>query len=133
MADVVLKECRCCGDLLPLDQYPRRSNGTIRHQCVTCESLKARLSRHKVSMDWFQEQLAVQDYKCAICRVPFSEVVKFSIDHDHACCDNDKGRSCGECKRGLLCTQCNVGLGMLKEDPQIFENALNYLKEHTSG
>jgi hypothetical protein len=133
MADTEFKECRCCHDLLPLSAYPRRANGTARHQCVSCESLKTRLRRHKVSIEWYTSQLDMQDHRCAICKVPFSDVKRVSIDHDHSCCENSQGRSCGQCKRGLLCTSCNAGIGMLKEDPEIFKNALLYLTEHDSN
>lgn len=32
------------------------------------------------------------------------------VDHDHMCCNNQKGRSCGRCIRGLLCHKCNNDL-----------------------
>jgi hypothetical protein len=35
--------------------------------------------------------------------------------------------------RGLLCTQCNVGIGMLKEDPQIMRAAIDYLGRYDNG
>mgnify|MGYP001576209901 CR=1 FL=1 len=30
--------------------------------------------------------------------------------------------------RGLLCTQCNVGVGMLKDSPAVLRAAANYLE-----
>lgn len=30
--------------------------------------------------------------------------------------------------RGLLCTNCNVGIGMFRHDPELLEKAKNYLK-----
>ena len=44
--------------------------------------------------------------------------------HERLCLDHDHGT---HEKRGFLCANCNKGLGMLKEDPEILENAINYL------
>jgi len=40
------------------------------------------------------------------------------IDHDHKTLE----------VRGLLCGKCNSGIGMLKENPEILEKAIQYLK-----
>jgi len=29
--------------------------------------------------------------------------------------------------RGLLCADCNMGIGKLKEDPLVFQSAIQYL------
>jgi hypothetical protein len=70
--------------------------------------------------------LKKQNNRCAICYRDRSEFSKnFAVDHDHRCCSSKK--SCGKCIRGLICFDCNIALGHLKEDPKILQNALNYL------
>lgn len=49
-----------------------------------------------------------------------------SVDHDHACCP-EKGKSCGECVRGLLCNTHNVLLGHLKDNIATIYNLISYL------
>jgi len=42
------------------------------------------------------------------------------MDHDHASGDF----------RGMLCDNCNSGLGRFKDDVTRLESAINYLKRH---
>jgi hypothetical protein len=62
---------------------------------------------------------------CAICRRATGAARALSVDHDHACCDGPK--SCGSCVRSLLCKRCNMFLGHLRDDPEMFERILMYL------
>jgi hypothetical protein len=62
---------------------------------------------------------------CAICGLPCKSGKRLSIDHDHSCCPG-KG-SCGKCVRGLLCMNCNNGLGHFKDDPELLGTAIAYL------
>lgn len=66
--------------------------------------------------------LQKQNFKCAICNK--KEVItnktktwNLAIDHDHT---NGK-------VRGLLCSQCNLGLGKFKDDITLLQRAVNYL------
>lgn len=54
-----------------------------------------------------------QNYRCAIC---YKED-RLYVDHDH-----DTGQV-----RGLLCHQCNIGLGNFKDDEKLLGEALRYL------
>ena len=85
-----------------------------------------RYNRHGVTKQWHEEQLAEQDNKCAICGDEFVKTPH--IDHDHRCCKNL--RSCDKCRRGLLCTDCNLGIDRLKDDITILQNAIEYLNKY---
>lgn len=60
---------------------------------------------------------------CPICeRTPmkrgaFGSKLGFHIDHDH-----ETGRI-----RGILCNDCNIGLGLFRDDPSILDRASRYL------
>jgi hypothetical protein len=57
--------------------------------------------------------LESQEYACAMGGEPFVDGQSVCIDHDHACCPEEK-RSCGRCVRGLLCVSCNTALGIIE-------------------
>lgn len=60
-----------------------------------------------------------QNFRCAICLRHESEFKRrLAVDHDHETKQN----------RGLLCANCNPGLGKFKEDPSLLERAASYLR-----
>ena len=70
---------------------------------------------------FFQKQKGL----CAICLTPNStdfRKKRFSIDHCHR-----TGKV-----RGLLCGNCNSGLGLFKDDLSILRTAVEYLRESNS-
>ena len=52
----------------------------------------------------------------------------WSIDHDHSCCPGE--RTCGMCIRGILCSKCNLGIGMFSDDVARLLGAASYLTSH---
>jgi hypothetical protein len=60
--------------------------------------------------------LEAQDHLCALCRGQFGEK-GFHVDHCHESLK----------VRGLLCVNCNVGLGCFQDDPERLRAAIEYL------
>lgn len=81
--------------------------------------------KYNMSVDTFYSTLVSQDYKCGICRIPFADSAPY-VDHDHSCCPDIN--SCGKCVRGLLCKNCNTGLGFFKDDPFVLSMASLYVR-----
>lgn len=101
---------------------------------MNCEKTaisSALLCRQHDSICWTHKLSSVQiemlwAYGCSIC----GSKEKLHIDHDHACCDRKvSGRKdfCGECVRGCLCNDCNLGIGMLRDDVARILSAVDYL------
>lgn len=69
--------------------------------------------------DW-DRMLTEQGGRCAICHTdtPGGRGERWHIDHCHA---TDR-------VRGLLCHNCNVGIGNFKDDPTLLESAAAYLR-----
>jgi hypothetical protein len=87
------------------------------------------LDRYSLTPDIYDALVEAQGSQCAICGTtdPGGNVRRWHIDHDHSCCGG--GQSCGKCVRGLLCNSCNMALGMLADDQERIEAALQYLRE----
>jgi hypothetical protein len=77
--------------------------------------MTARLAQYKMKPADFERRVKEQDGLCAICLN--SRVLV--IDHNH---DTDK-------VRGLLCENCNRGLGFFRDCVLILESAIAYLQE----
>ncbi|SRR6266568_3130857 len=67
----------------------------------------------------YEEMLTLQGGGCAICGSAVNMANRdLAIDHDHAT---------GQI-RGLLCTYCNTGLGMFRDNPELLREAISYLE-----
>lgn len=72
------------------------------------------LKKFNLTKEQYASLIDRQNGCCAIC----DSKVPLAVDHCHA-----TGKI-----RGLLCRSCNTALGMLKENPYIFERAADYVK-----
>ena len=77
---------------------------------------------YKLTDEEFQAWLLDQNFNCAVCGKTFSNSFEICADHDH-----ETGRV-----RGLLCRSCNGGIGLLRDDPRILEQAIVYLRKQTN-
>ena len=70
---------------------------------------------------------ALKLYQAGMCAICKQKMATEHIDHDHKHCGGE--HSCGVCIRGLLCNDCNRGLGSFHDNPQYMTNALEYLQK----
>ena len=85
-----------------------------------------RLRIYNITKEQFETIMEDQRWVCLICKNDLKE--NFNIDHDHACCE---GRySCGKCIRGILCGNCNRGLGHFKDSKEYLKSAIDYLSKY---
>lgn len=76
-----------------------------------------RFKRYGITMADYDRMLSSQNFSCAICGLVAQER-ELHIDHCH-----DTGII-----RGLLCDQCNTGIGKLRHSPENFLRAARYLR-----
>ncbi len=145
-----MKRCPDCRQDKPLTDFGKdRHNPSGRYgYCRPCtnerkrrkydtpEKVRAKNLRQQyaIEVSEYQRLLTLQGARCAVCGVHESDARKsrgrsrtdgsvtasavgLVIDHDHA-----TGRI-----RGLLCTSCNGGLGLMRDSVSILASALAYL------
>jgi hypothetical protein len=71
-----------------------------------------------LSLEDYNKRKEEQQNCCAICKVEIFS--RLFVDHCHK-----SGKV-----RKLLCSQCNSGLGMFKDNPELLVAAADYIKEH---
>ncbi len=82
---------------------------------------KRRLQKYGIDDLIFNELLNQQNGKCAICKKDLPNKKSLHIDHDHK---SNK-------VRGLLCSSCNLGLGLMNDSVELLSSAITYLKKAT--
>ena len=106
--------------------------------CKTCKLEKAKMqwtprkqssyklmSNYGLTQEDYTNMLATQNGVCAICKCAETAksnagyVKNLAVDHCHV-----TGKV-----RGLLCHDCNTGIGKLKDNISLLESAIKYLKE----
>ena len=75
--------------------------------------------KYGISLEGYEELLKRQNGICLLCKRPPGKR-RLSVDHNHK-----TGKI-----RGLLCNNCNRGIGHLRDDPTLLREAANYLEEH---
>lgn len=109
----------------PRDRKRYRDNPQRRHK-HKIQGMRAR--GIDIDVDTYLAMVERQSHKCAICDRPETRIIRgktalLAVDHDHK-----TGKP-----RELLCSRCNVGIGMLGESPELFEKARNYIQKHSYG
>lgn len=141
-----MKQCYSCKEFLPQSKfYFRKDNNTTYNKCKECtdssykeyyksnkerilnqqqtEGAKQRKERelirnYNITLNEWNDILSNQNDLCAICKIKFSDNSKTPhVDHCHK-----TGKI-----RGLLCSNCNHGIGQFKDDISILQEAIKYL------
>ena len=83
-----------------------------------------RLKRlYNITMEDYNNIFRSQNGSCAICGGVNTKTNKnLHVDHDHS----------GGDIRGLLCSRCNLALGMYRDSIEIHQSALTYLQRYSN-
>ena len=98
--------------------YDKRDKEEIRE--------KAWLRRYGITKEWYYTILENQDNKCAICET--TEIQRKGHTHFHVDHNHESGQV-----RGLLCDLCNRGLGYFKDNDQLLNKAVKYLRKYNEN
>ncbi len=138
-----MKTCSKCKQEQTLDNfYIRSDTGRYRSNCKTCtakstsakwkndpdfrargyaRSIKhQRQAKYGVSCEDYKNLMEKANNSCEICGTTECATGNgLAIDHCH---------STGKV-RGILCQACNTALGSFRDDPDLIQRAINYIKE----
>ena len=127
------KRCADCRKFRPVSEFPRNRNSKdgFHCYCEECNNARSRESRQRlhggsrhyhlkrrygIGADEFDALVVAQGGVCAICGKEAPE----HVDHSHA----------SGAVRGILCFNCNGGLGQFKDSIDSLVNAIAYLGPH---
>ena len=142
--------CRKCNQYLPWKMFSKKSskrygktqtelNKIRQPRCKTCAAEDTKLWKeaqaperlkdlyykrmYGLSLEEFQERWDTQNGLCLLCTR--------ALQKSHLCGDSvvvDHCHATGKI-RGLLCNECNRGLGYFKDNVMTLKNAIKYLTE----
>lgn len=129
------KICRKCGFKGEKNKFSKKEN--ICKQCISSsnkEYRKANTDKYRsqiyfkkfgITLEEYEKILSEQDGVCKICKngetmIMNGQVIALAVDHCHK-----TGKV-----RGLLCQQCNSGIGCFKDNIEIMTYAIKYLIEN---
>lgn len=120
--------CGVCKEIKDLENYRKDKHKKIGYKtiCKSCLPIREKAvslrSNYNLELSDYFKLLKNQEFCCAICKTPIEGITKdkqrqANVDHCHK-----TGKV-----RGLLCSNCNRGIGLLKDSKQVLSNALRYL------
>lgn len=121
-----MKVCTKCGVNKPLEDFPWQK-GNRRADCKSCALNAERKRNYNISHEDYVDLLTKQHGVCACCFKP--ESTKFRGKFRQLCVDHN--HKTGKI-RGLLCSKCNIALGLLFEDTTVIQSLLRYVEVHNA-
>jgi hypothetical protein len=137
----MMYSCKRCGVLKPMSDYYKttdRKSGrkTICKECIKKDPLTDKRkeqmreyckeyhlkTKYNLTKEDYNKKLIEQNHKCDICGVDEKDAArgKLLVDHCHTT----------GVIRGLLCNNCNTGIGFLKDSIPTLSKAITYLDKH---
>lgn len=116
--------CKPCSRSVNRDNYRRNGNNWVetRKRYEKTGKGKSRHYKHKYGINEkeYRDLVDLFGGQCGICgKTEKEEGKRLSVDHCH---------TTGEV-RGILCMDCNVSLGRMKEDPSLLREMIRYINK----
>ncbi len=120
-----MRVCRDCLIEKPLESFAWKGSGQRKDICKVCHADREWARRLKkeygIIPEDYDRMFLEQGGVCLICKEPPSgRVIRLAVDHNH-----ETGQV-----RGLLCVDCNNGIGRLGDSIELLESAIEYLSNY---
>ncbi len=109
--------CKEMGICPSCEKRPPAENRTCCVQCLEDKKLAARFGTAGPYRQLYAELYERQGGRCGVCLKSMSRPL---LDHNHETME----------VRGLLCSNCNVGLGQFKDNADLLMKAHKYITEN---
>jgi hypothetical protein len=133
-----MKKCSYCLKTQSKSEFNKMSHNKdlLHSHCKDCLSHRAKLyrddhkaelkaasilRRYKLSVEQYNTMIKDCNNCCTICKV---ELLGTNTDANAPCIDHCHTTNI---VRGILCMQCNKGLGLFRDSPESLVNAAQYL------
>lgn len=108
-------------------EYFREYDKKYRKDKDLCKNFELKKINKNFGIHEYNKMLKDQKEICYIChqpekRIQHGKIQALSVDHNH---------KTGEIRK-LLCSNCNRGIGFLKDDPQLLRKAADYLEKYNT-
>ncbi len=117
--DGLCNYCKKCA-IIRVKKYPKNTNSEKFRKSKRKSRLK---SLYGITPEAYDVILQIQNNCCAICRCKFPQDSKRlpAVDHCHKT----------NFIRGILCSPCNTGIGLFKENKTFLLSAIDYISRNT--
>jgi hypothetical protein len=114
-------------------EYYQRNRARIneRQRSYYARTRERRRERTKLSLLGLSPEVWAQMWDaqgglCYLCGEDLDNGGDIHLDHDHSCCPDR--RACALCQRGLAHANCNVAVGMARDDPAVLRKMADALE-----
>lgn len=147
MPKSLVKTCKTCGETKGTSLFAsqiKRGKEYVSLHCRSCDNERKKAyyaanpeklrdkakkyqlkSKYGLSEKDLAYMLEASDHRCEICNTSV-EYGRISLGAAHIDHCHETGKV-----RGVLCSQCNLGLGHFRDDVTYLENAISYLEKHS--
>ena len=129
------RKCCNCQKIKPLTEFYKNKK-RLQYECKECTKKRITATRcternrdlhyrrtYGITLDDFNRMVLAQGSKCACCGAskPGGKLKNWCVDHDHVT----------GTVRELLCTNCNLVLGFVKDSPEHLQRLTEYVLKHS--
>jgi hypothetical protein len=117
------KRCSGCRKVLPINRFGYNKAKSLGRACTCKKCLKV----HSTKMRELHAKYQVpENHSCPICEKSAEQLYSpgmgnktpFRLDHDHVT----------GAFRGFICDSCNTGMGKFRDNPDLMQGAIDYLR-----